>query len=231
MISSLILSAFLMGLVGSLHCIGMCGGIVSSMTMNLPLQKKHTQFTLQLYLINYNAGRILSYGLAGLIVGIFSSFTYGFFDDSLTLSHIISGLFMILFGLYISQLWKGLGYLEKLASPFWKLIQPLSKNYLPPSSPLRAFPLGLIWGWLPCGFVYSALPIAYSTGDVLQSFLVMVAFGLGTLPMLLMAGNMASSLKSTFQNRNIRLILGLMFIAWGAMLMTGIISTHEMHAH
>ncbi len=211
----LMLTAFVMGLFGSVHCIGMCGGIIGTLSMSLTTQIKPKPAPLFWYLLNYNIGRITSYVIAGIIVGLVSNFTIKQLPNPHQTGMLISGIFLILFGLYISQLWMGLSKIEQWAAPLWRLIQPLSQRYLPPKTPLKAFPLGLVWGWLPCGLVYSILPIAYSSGSIQGSILVMLAFGLATLPMLMLLGNSAQFVKNIMQLKTIRIILGCLLIVWG----------------
>ncbi len=215
MLHDLILTAFIMGLFGSIHCIGMCGGIIGTLSMSLSTQLKPKPRPLYLYLLNYNIGRIISYVMAGAIVGLIANFTIQQLPNPHQYSMIISGVFLVAFGLYISQLWMGLSKLEQFAAPFWQKIQPLAHQFLPPKTPLRALPLGLVWGWLPCGLVYAVLPIAYSANSIQGSMLVMLAFGLATLPMLMLLGSSALYVKSLMQIKAVRLILGGLLILWG----------------
>lgn len=211
----LILTAFVMGLFGSVHCIGMCGGIIGTLSMSLSTQVKPKPVHLFWYLLNYNMGRIFSYVLAGILIGFLSSFTINLLPNPHKTGMLISGLFLIAFGLYISQLWMGLTKIEQWAAPLWKLVQPLSRRYLPPKTPLKAFPLGMVWGWLPCGLVYSVLPIAYSSGSIKGSALVMLAFGIATLPVLMLLGSSAQFIKNKMQIKSVRIILGCLLILWG----------------
>lgn len=204
-----------MGLFGSIHCIGMCGGIIGTLSMSLSTQTKPKPSPLYLYLLNYNIGRILSYVMAGALVGLIANFTVQKLPNPHQYSMIISGLFLIAFGLYISQLWMGLSKLEQFAAPFWRKIQPLAHQFLPPKTPIRAIPLGLVWGWLPCGLVYSVLPIAYSANSIQNSMFVMLAFGLATLPMLMLLGSSAQYVKTKMQSKVVRLVLGGVLILWG----------------
>lgn len=211
-----------MGLFGSIHCVGMCGGIIGTLSMSLSTQVKPKPAPIFWFLLNYNLGRIISYSLAGLLLGLISSVTLSSFSAAHQYSMIISGVFMIAFGLYISQIWMGLSKVEQLASPFWSKIQPLANRFLPPKTPLKAIPLGLVWGWLPCGLVYSALPIAFSAGSPVDAGFVMLAFGLGTFPMLMILGKSAQFFKTKLQKKSVQLTLGGIMIIWGVTQVFGI---------
>jgi len=220
----LILTAFVMGLFGSVHCIGMCGGIIGTLSMSLSTQVKPKPAPLFWYLLNYNIGRIISYMLAGMLIGFLSNFTIKLLPNPHQTGMLISGVFLIAFGLYISQLWMGLTKLEQWAAPLWKRIQPLSHRYLPPKTPLKAIPLGMVWGWLPCGLVYSVLPIAYSSGSIEGSVLVMLAFGLATLPTLMLLGSSAQYVKNKMQIKAVRMVLGCILILFGVNQVFNIVS-------
>lgn len=229
----LMITAFIMGLVGGVHCIGMCGGIVGSLSMSLSTQVSPKPKALYWYVLNYNLGRISSYVFAGLIVGLISSFTLQQLPNPHEISRIISGSFSIALGLYISQIWMGLNKIEKIAMPMWKKIQPYTKNYMPPKSPLKALPLGFLWGWLPCGLVYSVLPLAYSADNPIDASLVMLSFGLATLPLLMMLGSSAMWLKQKMQNKILRMVLGILLVLWGSSQMLSInpFMNHQQHQH
>ncbi|GAA6185917.1 MULTISPECIES: sulfite exporter TauE/SafE family protein [Aliiglaciecola] len=183
-------SAILIGLAGSVHCAGMCGGIVTSFTFALPKNKSQWP-----YLIAYNSGRILSYSFAGAIAGLLGQIvtTKSFINpQALTL---FGGVFMVLLGLYVGQWSKLLVKVEKVGAIFWRKISPISKRFIPFKHPIYAVPYGLIWGWLPCGLVYSTLTWSVSTGSVVQGAITMFCFGLGTLPIMLAMGASASQIR------------------------------------
>ena len=131
----------------------------------------------------------------------------------------------------------GLSKIEQWASPLWRKVQPLASKYLPPTTPIKAFPLGMIWGWLPCGLVYSILPIAYSAGSIQNAALVMLSFGLATLPMLMLLGKSALLIKAKMQNKTLRRVLGIILILWGITQILGIApfmshgTNHELMQH
>lgn len=190
----LIVAAFAVGLLGGVHCIGMCGGIVGALSFGLPRAKLGPQLGFQLA---YNLGRILSYSLAGALaggLGLLLAEHSGLAQAQRVLL-LIASLFMVLLGLYLGGWWPSLARLERLGLPLWRRLEPLGRGLLPLRSPLQALLLGGLWGWLPCGLVYSSLIWSLSSGGAVQGGLLMLAFGLGTLPNLLLMGVLASRLQ------------------------------------
>lgn len=122
---------------------------------------------------------------------------------------------LILLGLYLAEIWRGVIVLERLGAQLWQKIKPLSRRLMPVQTPLQAFALGMLWGWLPCGLVYSVLVAAIATGSALRGGLLMLAFGLGTLPTLLAMGMAATRLKTLLQNIWVRRISGLIVLGFG----------------
>lgn len=211
------LSAFLLGLFGSVHCIGMCGAIVGAFTYGLPEAVRIRPTRLASYLIAYNVGRVATYAIAGLLVGLFGAAV----TDTLTrelaanVGRLIAGAFMIALGLYLGGWWLMLARLESLGSKLWVRIEPVGRRVLPPRSPLQALLLGLVWGWLPCGMVYSALALALVAGGALAGTATMIAFGLGTLPMLLAMGAAARWLQELARRRWVRALVGALVVGFG----------------
>ena len=185
-----LVAAFLVGLLGSTHCLGMCGGIVGALTLGLHDDIRRSPVRLFPYLAAYNIGRIASYAIAGALVGFLSAQILRIAppEQARLIAKIITGGFMIALGLYLAGWWPGLAALERLGGKLWALIEPFGRRFLPVNHPLKALALGLVWGWLPCGLVYSALAWSLASGDAVQGAALMLAFGLGTLPMLLAMG-------------------------------------------
>ncbi len=188
---ALIVTAFTIGFLGSTHCLGMCGGIVGALNAKSPAPA--TSAVSDLFRnVAYNAGRITSYALAGvwgaLLGGVLSQ------SELVTVvpfGRIIAGLIMIALGLYIAGWPQLIAPLEKAGYHLWRRIEPMGRRFLPAESASHAFGLGLVWGWLPCGLVYSALALAIASAQPLHGALIMLCFGLGTLPMLLAMGGAA----------------------------------------
>ena len=225
------LAAFMVGLLGSTHCIGMCGGIVGALTMGLPKDVRHSPLRLLPYLITYNSGRLLSYSLAGLIVGLLSSTASSFFQlGRFPVGGIVGGAFMVALGIYIGGWFQTMAPLERLGGYFWRLVEPFGRRFMPVESPLQALALGVFWGWLPCGLVYSTLALAATSGDAAKSASLMLAFGVGTLPMLLAMGGFAEKLQRFTRYKWTRIIAGIFLIVFGAMILTKALSGN-MHNH
>lgn len=205
-------AALLVGLLGGGHCVGMCGGIVGAMSMTLPGNRPKPPF-----LFGYNLGRIASYTLAGLIAGTVGSSSL-FLDRILPVEQVLFALanvMLILLGLYLAGIWRVLTRLEALGGKIWRRVQPLSRHLLPVRSLWQAFLLGTLWGWLPCGLVYSVLVAAIASASPTGGALLMLAFGLGTLPTLLTMGMAAVKLKSWLQRLWLRRVSGLIVVTFG----------------
>jgi len=208
-----IVSAFLMGLAGGVHCVGMCGGIAGAFSFAVP---KHA--SLQLYVACYNAGRILSYTLAGAVTGYLGAIASSSIKTTLPILQFISAVFLILLALYISNWFKGLSYLERIGAILWRKIQPLSKSLIPFKHPGFALGYGMIWGWLPCGLVYTALTWSLASGDSLSGATFMLFFGLGTLPALIASSLGAKYLVVFLQNKFFRALVSFFLIIFALVL-------------
>lgn len=213
------IAVFLIGLLGGVHCVGMCGGIVSALSMQPgapAVRAPGAASALPLHLA-YNFGRISSYVMAGALVGAIGSFSL-LLNDMLPVQmalYIAANLMMIALGLYLTGLTQSLAFTERLGQALWKRIQPFTRRFLPARSVAQAYPLGLLWGWLPCGMVYGVLTAALLSGSAARGAATMLAFGLGTLPNLLLAGMLLQRLRSIVQARYVRLGSGLLVIAFG----------------
>ena len=211
-----VLSAFLVGLLGAVHCFGMCGGIVGALTLGLP-ERSRSGAALAGYLLAYNVGRLVSYTLAGALmggVGWLAAHWSGLHQVQLGLQ-LVSGLFMIALGLYLGGWWRGLVRVEEAGSLLWQQIEPLGRRLLPVRTPGQAFVLGLLWGWLPCGLVYSVLVWSIATGSPVQGGLLMLSFGLGTLPALLAMGAAAARISHWIQDQRARSVAGVLVVLFG----------------
>lgn len=204
------ISAFFVGLLGGVHCVGMCGGIVSALTLGITPQ----QSTPWRYLIAYNVGRITSYTLAGLIVGGLGAQLSTLHELQLGLK-VLAGLFMIAMGLYIAGWWFGLTRVEQIGGLIWRRIQPLGNRLIPVKSTYQAGLLGLLWGWLPCGLVYSVLIWTLSAENAVEGAVLLLSFGLGTLPNLLAMGVFAIGLKKWMQQNIVKVVAGLLIMLFG----------------
>lgn len=207
-------AALLAGLLGSAHCLGMCAGISGLFAVNSSVATMRNELT---YALTYNLGRILSYSLLGLIVGAFGSVIIKASPAVAGGVRMLSGIVIILVGLKVAFDLRFLNAIERMGSTLWSRIAPAAKNLVPVTSLPRALGLGLVWGWLPCGLVYSVLLIAATSADVASGAVIMLAFGLGTMPAMVMTGLGAARLSELMRRRGTRLGLGLLIIVLGAL--------------
>ena len=222
-------TAFIIGLLGGAHCIGMCGGIMNALSFAIPEQQRTIRQVTPILLL-YNLGRIFSYTLAGAIVGLLGGYLQQTGSQIGPALRIIAGLMLIAMGLYLAGWWRGLTYLEKLGGYLWKYLQPVGNRLMPVTKSSQALILGLIWGWLPCGLVYSTLTWSATSANWQQSALVMFSFGLGTLPVMLLTGAFAHQVKVWIQKASVRNIAALLVIGFGIWTM-GWTLYHRGHTH
>ena len=219
------IAAFLVGLLGGVHCVGMCGGIVGALCLGLNQNKDKNQLqntrTAFPYLLSYNAGRISSYTLAGMLmggIGWLGSHLFEIYALQQTLE-IIAAVFMLALGLYIAGWWRVLANVERFGGKIiWKRLEPLGRRFMPVTSYRQAFALGLVWGWLPCGLVYSVIIWTISTQSPLEGGMLMLSFGLGTLPNLLLMGVFASTLNQFIQQPWVRQVAGILIMIFAAVM-------------
>lgn len=210
-----VLGAFLVGFLGGVHCLGMCGGIVAAVSSQpTQLSKPSSQLPV---LFGYNLGRISSYVIAGALMGGLGQgiFTLVDLKETQDILGAIAAVFMIVLGFYLSGIWNGLQRIEKGGTYLWRKIEPLGRRFIPTKTFGQAFPLGLVWGWIPCGMVYTVLTWAVFVGSWQQGAMLMLAFGLGTLPNLLAMGIAANKLGRFRQNPWVRGVAGLLVGLFG----------------
>jgi len=212
----LLVSALVLGLLGGGHCLGMCGGLMGALTMAIPAEQRSKRLRL---LVAYNLGRVLSYTSAGLLIG-FAGWAVANSPAAMAL-RVVAALLLVSMGLYLAGWWSGLTRVEAVGRGLWRHIQPLASRLMPVKSIPRALLLGALWGWLPCGLVYSTLLWAASQGDALDSALLMLAFGIGTWPVLLATGLAAERLTALLRKRGVRMLGGVMVILFGLWTLPG----------
>ncbi len=219
----LVAAAFAAGLLGSVHCASMCGGIaaaLSAASRGRPVPRQ----------LAFNFGRIASYVGAGAAVGLFGNAAVlagGWFNVQAVL-FVAANVLMIFLGLYIAG-WGGrLIKLEFAGRFLWKRIEPLRRRFFPIDSTPRALGAGAVWGWIPCGLVYGMLALAMSSGHALQGALVMAAFGAGTLPSMLTAGFAADRIFHLRKNAMVRRAAGLLIIGLAAFGLARVPFLHEL---
>jgi sulfite exporter TauE/SafE len=224
-----LLPVFVVGLAGSIHCVGMCGGIVTAMSATarpmpravIPIASARVDALP--HVLAYNAGRISSYMLAGALAGGLASgarnmaalagVQLGFYW--------LANLMLVALGLYLMNAWRGLAVLEQGGRVLWQRAQPViapaMKTLMPADTAPKSYALGALWGWLPCGMVYSVLTTALLSGSAADGAALMLAFGLGTLPMLTGLGMLGARLQQAMQRRQVRIACGLLVLAFGVL--------------
>ena len=206
-----LLTLFLLGFFGGGHCVGMCGGLSSAFALQLPPGLNRAGLIVLL-----NLGRISSYVFIGLLVGAIGQIGISL-DQTRWLQnglYLSANLLLLFLGLYLAGISSLATRIESIGRPVWKRLNPLLNRLLPIQSVPACFGVGMLWGWLPCGLVYSASLYALGSGNVLEGGLYMLAFALGTLPNLLAMGLFAAQLKNFLQRKTVRLAAGLLVAAW-----------------
>ncbi|MFY0663034.1 MAG: sulfite exporter TauE/SafE family protein [Natronospirillum sp.] len=215
----LLLPALLSGLLGSGHCIAMCGGIVSALGLST-----HNRWLG----VGYNVGRVGTYMLVGALAGGAASFLT---PHALMPLRIFAALLVIAVGFYITGWWRILVRLERLGQGIWRRIQPLTKKVLPINTVPRALLAGALWGWLPCGLVYSMLGLSIATQSAGMGALVMLFFGLGTLPSMLGATLFLSLLQGVLRSRWFPTVAGVSVIILGLWMLLSLIGVAGHSSH
>ncbi len=223
---ALFLAAFSMGLFGSPHCLGMCGGIVTAFGLSMQHVSESKKNGL---ILTYHLGRLISYSLLGLIaslvgVAIFQSIM------SNSAPRIVLGAVLVLIGLAMLGL-PLFNHLEKVGMRFWQSLAPLRKKVFPIDSFGKALFAGLLWGFLPCGLVYGALMMAIAGNNIATGAALMFVFGLGTMPMLIATQKTVGMLQSSIKNFRLRQINGVIMMLSGLAVIFIPMMMHHNHNH
>ena len=217
---------FVVGLLGSVHCAGMCGGIVGALSLAPPrMRAGATVIALRPVASNqplartlaYNTGRIASYAAAGALAG-------GLAGGAISLAALpslqagaywLANGMLVALGLYLMDAWRGITRVEQAGQAVWRRISPALRRVGPPDTPGRMLVAGALWGWLPCAMVYSVLVTAMLSGSAASGAAVMAAFGLGTLPMMMALGLAGARLRGWLGLRAVRLACGALVLGFG----------------
>jgi sulfite exporter TauE/SafE len=203
-------AVFLVGLLGGGHCAGMCGGIVGALSAQPGGGKGLLHFA-------YSSGRIASYSVAGAIAGSVGGLGL-LFSDALPVQlglYVLANVMLLILGLYLAGLSPLAARFEAAGGFLWRHVQPWTRHFLPADTMPRALAVGALWGWIPCGLVYGVLATALLSGSAGNGALVMLAFGLGTLPNLLLAGLLLRRAARVFQGRVFRTVCGALVFGFG----------------
>jgi len=227
-IEATLAAAFLAGIAGGAHCASMCGALAG---IGCGTRARETSpRTWWQRALAYNAGRIASYAAAGALTGAIGAAGLSLRGTPLVqqmLLALMSGA-LVLLGAYIAGLAPLVRTFESAGAVLWRVIEPYSRHFLPVESMPRAFGLGMVWGWLPCGMVYAALIAALATADPWHGAALMLAFGLGTLPNLLAIGAIFGRAAGLARSRAARTFLAALIIGIGAF---GIAKSMQPMAH
>lgn len=217
-----VISAFIIGLLGGGHCAVMCGGIVSA--ISLPSANSSPSFIRSLF---YNVGRISSYSFIGAVFGgVGYGLTIMANIKALQLGlSLFSAIILIFMGLYITGWLNWLVKIELVGKNIWQKIEPLGRKWIPIQYHYQAYFVGLVWGWLPCGLVYSVLIWSLTAGSALNGGLLMLAFGLGTLPNLLAMGWFSNALTGLLRKQWVKQLAGLVIIIFAVVQLLSVVSS------
>ena len=206
-------TALIFGLLGSFHCIGMCGPIAFLLPLN---RKNKSKQALQLF--SYHFGRIFMYALLGLVFGLVgNSFNLFGFQQQLSIG---IGVLMIVSIIIPTKIFNRYNF----SKPIYKLVSRVKSKMgqeLKQKNPTTFFTIGYLNGLLPCGLVYMAVFGALAIGNAWQGSLYMAMFGLGTIPLMTTAIYLGNFLNKTIKQNILKVIpvfvviIGLLFIIRG----------------
>jgi uncharacterized protein len=207
---SVTLSLFLAGLLGGLHCVGMCGGLFGALSASGDQSVKQLRTAL-------HVGRVLSYGVLGVVVGSLGGMT-AMFEKFMPIQigfYVFANMFLLLVSCYLLGWSKPMARVEAWGGKLWRFISPLTRALIPLRTRERALLIGLLWGFMPCGLVYGALAMALLSRSAIEGGAMMVMFGLGTLPNLLAAGALARRIHGRGLNAAWRIASGALVGGFG----------------
>jgi uncharacterized protein len=209
--------AFILGLSSSFHCIAMCGGIISALSLSLPAETRSKPMQLASLVCAYNFGRLASYSIAGGIVGYLAYLSplSTMSNSAYLIFQLIAAGFLVALGLHIAGWLPQLKKVESMGLHLWKYLQPIGKHFIPANTIPRSVMIGMIWGWLPCGLVYSVLLWTISSSDPVKGALYMFMFGLGTLPSMILSALTSNIFLKVSSLKKLKVFAGIMIIVLG----------------
>lgn len=210
-------AAFMMGISGGVHCVTMCGGVASAacspVSTALPKRIGHA--------FAFNLGRIATYTLLGALAGTLSRLPLAFLPlDVLRFTLRVVAAFMLVgIGLHLAGITSMFGKVEHLGEPLWRRLAPIAKRLVPARTTLHAGLLGMLWGFVPCGLVYGALALALGAGSTSSGAATMLAFGIGTAPVMTVVasafGQLTRKFTQSMAHRWTRRVAGIVVLAIG----------------
>jgi sulfite exporter TauE/SafE len=209
--------AFNLGLFSTLHCLGMCGGIIGALSLGITADREKHFASRAGYVFAYNAGRILSYSAAGAIAGLLGGQIAPMVmpDYGHRILQFFAAGVLVLIGLHLAGWLPKLKFVESFGYRLWQYIQPAGRRFFPVDRIHKAFMIGILWGWLPCALVYSVLLWSLTSGGAFNGAILMFAFGLGTLPGMVTAGIMGNRLLDLLKHAQARIWAGVIVILFG----------------
>lgn len=221
-------AAFVAGLAGSVHCLTMCGGLSAA----LGTRTRHRSMSVgrsASHSVTYQFGRLASYTLAGAAVGAAGGALDTLFDVDLmaVVMRTLAGLVMMAAATSILFKWRPLALIERLGGRLWARWVPLAR-----SAPATGFGgsllIGMLWGWMPCGLVYSMLLLAAFAGGAARGAATMLAFGLGTVPAVLVGGLLSGHAFRVAMGRRLHVVAGSLLLAFGVLTIAAPLSMRAM---
>lgn len=209
-------AAFIAGVAGSAHCFAMCGGLAGAFGMRVRSSATAASNAFG-NALPYHAGRLSGYAVAGAVSGLLGATLQAILDLARIGAWLrtASGVLLLLIALRMLSPWNPLRWLETWGAKFWRRLQPLTRKTTALSGNAQAIALGFLWGWLPCGLVYSMLLFAALSGRAVDGAAILLAFGLGTLPSMLTSSVLASQAQHLLRSRWPRFASGALLLALG----------------
>lgn len=233
MMNSIYWIALTLGVFSTLHCWGMCGGIVTALSVAVPgnIRKNRRQFGS--IVLAYNSGRILTYTVLGLIAGFLGANIANslFIESGQRFLQGIAGVVLVGIGLNMSGYLPWAKNIESFGYRVWGYIRPVGRMLLPLDNIFRALAMGMVWGLLPCALVYSVLLISITSANYLDGGLIMLVFGLGTLPGMLVAGYFGGQISRSGHAQTVRYVAAACVIALGIYMLFIAFQDPQLHSH
>lgn len=207
------MTAVTIGLLGGVHCVGMCGGIAAALSLAVP-EAERSSPALWARQLSYGAGRVTSYAIAGAFVGSLGLVLVDFTGPQGAFAlRAVAAVLLAMIGLQLGGWWSGAAVIERFGARVWSWISPALDTRGRRGSLPYAFGIGVGWGWLPCGLVYSTLAWSAASADPIDASLRMLFFGLGTLPAVLLTGVAAARFSALLRRSDARKLAGATVVA------------------
>jgi len=221
-------TAFLAGLLGSGHCFGMCGGIAAG--LGAMAKGRAVVPALQ-----FNLARLFSYAVLGMVAATVLSGASGLMPIARWL-RLLTAVMILLIGLKFLFNFRGIEFIERGGAGLWKKIMPFAMKAGNRQDGIGRVLLGVCWGFIPCGLVYTVLMTAASTANPVGGATTMLAFGIGTLPAMIGLTAAAPALSAFLEDRTVRRVIGFALVVlavwtvvmmWGSMTQGGMSHSHH----